>query len=89
MPKIADLLLVLLLTVVLPIYGTVTWKSFQQEVQSRKPNSRMRAYVETLAMECILLLILLVLWLTRNRPFLLLGVPASWNLSTLRRPHGK
>ncbi len=80
MPGFLDHLLLALIAVALPFYGTVTWKSFQRQLLEGKQKALLHAYWETMILQWSLFLLLLLIWSLSERPHAALGFSVTWNL---------
>jgi membrane protease YdiL (CAAX protease family) len=75
-----DHIFILLLFVVQPIYGTLSYRRYIARVKAGEPADRARIYLETLAIEWIALAVLGAAWYLLGRPAAALGlVPPGGN----------
>ncbi len=74
MPGLLDHLLVLGFALLLPIYGHLTWPTFQRDAAAGKPGVRTRAYLELIALQALLTIAALWRWADAERPWSSLGL---------------
>lgn len=77
---IVDHIFVLLLFVVQPIQGAISYRRYVARIKAGEPANRARAYLETVALEWAALAVLGIAWYLLGRPVADLGfVPAGGN----------
>ena len=82
MPSIADHLLIVLITIVIPVYSSYSWKAFRKELAHKKTFALRNAYIQTLVLEWSLAVVLAFLWWYRGRTFTDLGFSFPLNFRT-------
>jgi uncharacterized protein len=79
MPSWIDHILMFVITIAFPVYGFIKWKEYKRDVAAKKPNAKMKAYIETILLQWSLCGAVLLVWLWKARSFAVLGLDVIWN----------